>query len=139
MNTARGGNQRRIPQKSRVDLTGVRAAFALKKPTLRRSRWHPSPNMSADEALELGILMESLEDAFPAARVDDFHWNMAQPKPSGTFAVLAPLVSVGYVAVVERVDQTTGERMAHLVITANGKRRMNELIRKGVEPAEGFD
>jgi hypothetical protein len=93
--------------------------------------------MNATRGFELYVLMEAAEDDFPMGRWDDFQWHRERPGASPTVDIVARYEQVGWIEVVPVKDTYgTGRMLARARITPSGRKRMDELLRSGVEPED---
>lgn len=89
---------------------------------------------------ELYILMEAAEDDFSLGRWEDFQWHRQRPGESPTTDLVVEYEKRDWIEVVAAVDTYgTGRVLARARITPAGRRRMDELLRRGVEPESPFE
>jgi hypothetical protein len=94
--------------------------------------------MSATPEEELFVLMECAESPFGLGAPADYRWHVDRPGESPTIDLVRHLENKGCITVSEGRDPQGGRMQVHAEITPTGRKRMDELVRDGIQPSPGW-
>jgi hypothetical protein len=89
----------------------------------------------SNETRELYILMQAAESPFRLGRLEDHERNVARRTESWATDLVLDLVNRGYLTIGDMPDPSGGTRpYAGAEITQDGRKRIDELVKRGFKP-----